>query len=106
MDSQTIREALGLLQVNPDDQEGWISLKEALSASEGDLDQSDLLHLLEAAREKHGERGEWVGCIAGALSFEEYEQGLTAAGFVDVSLAPTHEVADGMRSAIIRATRS
>jgi SAM-dependent methyltransferase len=56
--------------------------------------------------EDRRERGEWVGCIAGALSFEEYEQGLTAAGFVDVSLTPTHEVADGMQSAIIRATRS
>jgi SAM-dependent methyltransferase len=52
------------------------------------------------------ERGEWVGCIAGALSFEEYERGLTAAGFVDVSLTTTHEVADGMQSVIIRAIRS
>ena len=52
------------------------------------------------------ERGEWVGCIAGALSFDEYEQGLAAAGFVGVTLTPTHEVADGMQSAIIRATRS
>ena len=51
------------------------------------------------------ERGEWVGCIAGALSFEEYERGLDAAGFVDVSLTATHEVADGMQSAVIRAMR-
>ena len=55
--------------------------------------------------EDRRERGDWVGCIAGALSFEEYEQGLTAAGFVDVSLTPTHEVTEGMQSAIIRATR-
>jgi tetratricopeptide (TPR) repeat protein len=69
MDSQTIREALGLLQENPDDQEGWISLKEALSASEGDFDQSELLHLLEAARQKHCERGESVA-VARLLEFE------------------------------------
>jgi SAM-dependent methyltransferase len=58
-------------------------------------------HLSSQDRRK---RGEWVGCIAGALSFEEYEQGLSAAGFVDISLTTTHEVADGMQSAVIRAT--
>ncbi|MFP3914969.1 MAG: arsenite methyltransferase [Actinomycetota bacterium] len=55
--------------------------------------------------EERAERGDWVGCIAGALSVSEYESGLTGAGFVDVSLTPTHEVADGMHSMIIRATR-
>lgn len=51
------------------------------------------------------ERGSWVGCIAGALSFTEYVAGLEAAGFVDVSIDPTHEVADGMHSAIVRAIK-
>jgi hypothetical protein len=46
-----------------------------------------------------------VGCIAGALSIAEYEQGLTAAGFVDVEISPTHEVADGMHSAIVKARK-
>lgn len=49
------------------------------------------------------ERGGWVGCIAGALSRSEYETGLAEAGFTDVSLTPTHEVADGLDSMIIRA---
>ena len=44
------------------------------------------------------ERGSWVGCIAGALSFDEYAKGLAAVGFTDVSVEPTHEVADGMHS--------
>src|SRR3989442_15952735 len=34
--------------------------------------------------EERGRRGSYVGCIAGALSFEEYEAGLREAGFLDV----------------------
>jgi ubiquinone/menaquinone biosynthesis C-methylase UbiE len=48
-------------------------------------------------------RGSFVGCIAGALSFSEYGDMLLAAGFEDISVDPTHEVADGMHSAIVRA---
>ncbi len=51
------------------------------------------------------ERGSWVGCIAGALTFEEYEHGLRNVGFGDIEMVPTHSVADGMHSAIIRATK-
>ncbi len=51
------------------------------------------------------ERGSWVGCIAGALSFSEYTDGLDEAGFSDVSIEPTHSVADGMHSATIKATK-
>ena len=54
---------------------------------------------------ERGERGAWVGCIAGALTFAEYKQGLTEAGFVDVEITPTHEVTDGMHSAIVRARK-
>ena len=51
------------------------------------------------------ERGSYVGCIAGALSISEYRDGLAAAGFTDISVTPTREVADGMHSAIIRARK-
>jgi SAM-dependent methyltransferase len=51
------------------------------------------------------ERGSWVGCIAGALDFNEYEAGLEAVGFTDVSIESTHTVADGMHSAIIKARK-
>jgi arsenite methyltransferase len=51
------------------------------------------------------ERGAWVGCIAGALSKTEYETELAAAGFEQVSVAFTHQVGDGLHSAIIKATR-
>ncbi|WP_297598372.1 arsenite methyltransferase [Mycobacterium sp.] len=54
---------------------------------------------------QRAERGSHVGCIAGALSNQEYLDGLAAVGFVDASVAFTHEVADGMHGAIIRATK-
>jgi arsenite methyltransferase len=51
------------------------------------------------------ERGAYVGCIAGALSFREYRDGLRGAGLTDVEIAPTHTVADGMHGAIVRARK-
>jgi arsenite methyltransferase len=52
------------------------------------------------------ERGSYCGCIAGALSKSEYEQGLVAAGFEDVGVEFTHAVADGMHGAIVRGVRA
>jgi arsenite methyltransferase len=54
--------------------------------------------------EDRAERGAWVGCIAGALSRTEYENGLAAAGFAEVSVTFAHRVGDGLHSAIIKAT--
>ncbi len=54
---------------------------------------------------QRGERGSYVGCIAGALSDAEYRDGLAAAGFTGVAITSTHEVADGMHSAIVRANK-
>jgi SAM-dependent methyltransferase len=51
-------------------------------------------------------RGSFVGCIARALSKGEYEAGLEAAGFEDVSVEFTHEVADGMHGAIVKAVKT
>ncbi len=55
--------------------------------------------------EQRAERGSWTGCIAGALSFAEFDAGLRQAGLVDVSVTSTHLVADGMHSVIARATK-
>jgi ubiquinone/menaquinone biosynthesis C-methylase UbiE len=54
---------------------------------------------------ERAERGSYVGCIAGALSFGEYRAGLVAAGLADVDVTATHAVADRMYSAIIRAVK-
>ena len=59
-------------------------------------------HLSPAER---AERGSYVGCIAGALSRQEYLDGLEAAGFHDASVTFTRAVADGMHAAIVRATK-
>jgi arsenite methyltransferase len=55
---------------------------------------------------ERAERGSFVGCIAGALSRSEYEQGLEAAGFDDVEVTFTHEVADGLHGAMVRAVKT
>jgi arsenite methyltransferase len=51
------------------------------------------------------ERGSHCGCIAGALSRSEYVAGLEEAGFVDVSVEFTHDVADGIHGAIVKARK-
>ena len=55
---------------------------------------------------ERAERGGWAGCIAGALSVGEYAAGLEAAGFDDVTIELTHEVADGLHGAIVRAVKT
>jgi len=52
---------------------------------------------------QRAERGSYSGCIAGALTFSEYRLGLEAAGLTDVSVTVSHQVADGMYSAIVKA---
>ncbi|WP_454086185.1 arsenite methyltransferase [Georgenia sp. Marseille-Q6866] len=59
-------------------------------------------HLTAAER---AERGSHAGCIAGALSRAEYLEGMTAAGFTDIVVEYTHEVAPEMHGAIVRATK-
>jgi len=55
--------------------------------------------------EQRAERGSYVGCIAGALSFSEYASGLREVGLTDVSVTSTHLVGDGMHSAVIKAAK-
>jgi ubiquinone/menaquinone biosynthesis C-methylase UbiE len=59
-------------------------------------------HLSVADR---AERGSHVGCVAGALSRQEYIEGLTAAGFTGIEVRLTHEVAPQMHGAVIRAVK-
>jgi arsenite methyltransferase len=71
----------------------------------GRIGISDVVASDELSPAQRAERGSYVGCIAGALSYSEYESGLRAAGFEDVSVSPTHEVAEGMHSATIKAAK-
>ena len=69
----------------------------------GRIGISDVVAEDTLSPEARAERGSFVGCIAGALSKGEYEAGLEAAGFDGISVEFTHEVADGMHGAIVKA---
>ena len=71
----------------------------------GRIGISDVVAEDTLTADQRAERGTYVGCIAGALSISEYRTGLEAAGFTDIDITPTHQVADGMHSAIIRAVK-
>jgi arsenite methyltransferase len=72
----------------------------------GRLGIADVVSEDRLSPEERAERGSYVGCIAGALSKGEYVAGLEAAGFEDVSVEFTHEVADGMHGALVKAVRT
>jgi arsenite methyltransferase len=71
----------------------------------GRIGISDVVAEDHLSPEARAERGSYVGCIAGALSKSEYEDGLRASGFENVSVTFTHRVADGMHSAIVKGVR-
>jgi arsenite methyltransferase len=72
----------------------------------GRVGVSDVVAEDRLGPEQRAERGSYVGCIAGALSQGEYVAGLEAAGFEDVTVEFTHEVADGLHGAIVKARKS
>jgi arsenite methyltransferase len=72
----------------------------------GRLGISDILAEDHLTPVQQAERGAQVGCSAGAPSFAEYRDGLTRAGFAGITITTTHQVADGVHSAIIRAVKS
>jgi arsenite methyltransferase len=72
----------------------------------GRIGISDIVAENGLSPDDRAERGSYVGCIAGALSKDEYESGLEAAGFERVNVEFTHQVADGMHSAIIKAVKT
>jgi arsenite methyltransferase len=72
----------------------------------GRLGISDVVAEDHLTPDQRTERGSYVGCIAGALTFAEYRAGLEAAGFEAIQITPTNQIADGMHSAIVRAVKS
>jgi arsenite methyltransferase len=72
----------------------------------GRVGVSDIVAEDHLSAEDRAERGSYGGCIAGALSKSEYRAGLEAAGFDDVSVEFTHQVADGTHSAIVKAVKT
>ncbi|GEL99326.1 arsenite methyltransferase [Cellulomonas terrae] len=74
-------------------------------ADGGRVGISDVVAEDHLTPEERAERGSYVGCIAGALSRSEYLTGLADAGFVDADVTFTHQVADGMHGAVVRARK-
>jgi arsenite methyltransferase len=74
--------------------------------SGGRLGISDIVAADELTPADRAERGSYVGCIAGALTFGEYERELRRVGFADITIEPTYEAAEGMFGAIVRAVKS
>ena len=72
----------------------------------GRIGISDVVAEDHLTPEQRAERGSYAGCIAGALSKGEYEALLDAAGFEQISVEFTHEVADGMHGAIVKAVKT
>jgi ubiquinone/menaquinone biosynthesis C-methylase UbiE len=72
----------------------------------GRIGISDIVAEDSLTPEERSERGSYAGCIAGALSISEFREGLEKVGLTDISIVPSHEVAEGMISAIIKATKS
>jgi arsenite methyltransferase len=48
---------------------------------------------------------QWTGCVAGALTRDEFESTLLEAGFTDIEIRETHRVHEHAGSAIIRARK-
>ena len=71
----------------------------------GRVGVSDVVADDTLSADQRAERGSFSGCIAGALSFSEYQTGLAAVGLTDVEITPTHAVADGLYVAIVKATK-
>jgi len=71
----------------------------------GRIGIADIVAEDRLSHEERAERGSYVGCIAGALSFGEFEAGLQAVGLAEVSVTPTQAVADGLHSAIVKAVK-
>jgi arsenite methyltransferase len=72
----------------------------------GRIGISDIVAEDRLSPAERAERGSFAGCVAGALSKSEYVEGLTAAGFEKVDVQFTHDVADGMHVALVKAVRT
>ncbi|MFZ1994282.1 MAG: arsenite efflux transporter metallochaperone ArsD [Solirubrobacteraceae bacterium] len=66
---------------------------------------SDVIAAPDMDEATRADMAAYTGCIAGALTEEEFRSGLAAAGFTDVEISETHKVHEYASSAIIRARK-
>jgi SAM-dependent methyltransferase len=67
---------------------------------------SDVIADRDMDEQTRADVAQWTGCIAGALTEDEFRSALQAAGFVDIDIRPTHRVHDAAQSAIVRARKA
>ncbi len=73
--------------------------------SGGRIAVSDVIRDSDMDDATRADMQEWTGCVAGALTRDEFEQALTAAGLTDIEITETHRVHTHAGSAIIRARK-
>jgi arsenite methyltransferase len=71
----------------------------------GRLAVSDVIADPDMDESTKADMAQWTGCIAGALTEDEFRAALSAAGLVDIEIRPTHRVHEHAGSAIVRARK-
>lgn len=71
----------------------------------GRLAVSDVILDGDLDEETRADVAQWTGCIAGALTEEEFRVALEDAGFTEIEIRPTHRVHRSAQAAIIRANK-
>jgi arsenite methyltransferase len=71
----------------------------------GRLALSDVIADPDMDEATRADMAAYTGCIAGALTEEEFRAGLAGAGFVDVEIRVTHRVHQHAASAVVRARK-
>jgi ubiquinone/menaquinone biosynthesis C-methylase UbiE len=66
---------------------------------------SDVIADPEMDEATRKDMAQWTGCIAGALTRQEFDQALTDAGLLDIEINETHRVHEHATSAIVRARK-
>jgi arsenite methyltransferase len=66
---------------------------------------SDVIADADMDQATRSSMAQWTGCIAGALTREDFEQALAAAGLTEIEIRETHRVHEHASSAIIRARK-
>jgi SAM-dependent methyltransferase len=66
---------------------------------------SDVIADADMDAQTRADMAAWTGCIAGALTEDEFRSTLEAAGFEDIEIRETHRVHEHASSAIIRARK-
>jgi arsenite methyltransferase len=66
---------------------------------------SDVIADEDMDKETRRDMEQWTGCVAGALTRDEFAHGLEAAGLVDITIEETHRVHEHAGSAIVRARK-